>query len=141
MDYSGGLSGLRSYPFFAIGGQRTFFIRSSFLTPLITDINRGAGPLMLDKIFAHVYVETGNGYGGPLSNSKKLKNGIGAELRFSLNSYYLFPLKFFINGSYGFNQFDINLPANFNNSTGRNNVNYGREILFYFGLTFDFDFL
>lgn len=141
LDYSGGLSGLRSYPFFAIGGQRTFFIRSSLLMPLITDINRGYGPLIPDKIFAHIYAETGNGYGGPLESDKKLKNGIGAELRFSLNSYYLFPLKFFINTAYGFNQFEITLPAGFQNSAGRNNVKYGREILFYFGLTFDFDLL
>lgn len=141
MDYSGGLSGLRSYPFFAVGGQRTFFVRSSYLTPLLTNIQSGSGPLMPDKLFLHLYAETGNGYGGPLGGGNRLKNGIGAELRVALNSYYLFPLKFFVNTSYGFNRFDIQLPANFNESNGRNNVHYGREILFYFGLTFDFDFL
>lgn len=141
LDYSGGLSGLRSYPFFAVGGQRTFFVRSSYLTPLLTGIQSGSGPLMPDKLFLHLYAETGNGYGGPLGGGNKLKNGIGAELRVALNSYYLFPLKFFVNTSYGFNRFDIRLPANFNESNGRNNVHYGREILFYFGLTFDFDFL
>src|SRR5690625_6830855 len=107
MDYSGGLSGLRSYPFFAVGGQPTFFVRSSYLTPLLTNIQSGSGPLMPDKLFLHLYAETGNGYGGPLGGSNRLKNGIGAELRVSLISYYMLPLIFLLNTSYSFIRFDI----------------------------------
>lgn len=141
LDYIGGLTGLRSYPFFAVGGQRTAFLRASYLTPLFQSINKQVGPYTMDKVFAHFYAETGNGWGGPLEIGNGLKSGIGTELRFALNSYYLFPMKFFINGTYGLNRFDIRFPEDFITGSGDNTVSYGREFLFYFGLTFDFDLL
>jgi Tol biopolymer transport system component len=141
LDYSGGLGGLRSYPFFAIGGQRTAFIRTSFITPLVEHINRQVGAYTLDKLYAHIFAETGNGWGGPLGIGNNLKSGVGAELRFAFNNAYLFPMKFFINTSYGLNRFDVNLPSQFVTTQDRETVRYGGEILFYFGLTFDFDLL
>jgi len=141
LNYAGGLSGMRSYPYFALGGQRTLFSRASVLFPLFTDINRQYRAYTIDKVYAHVYYETGNGWGGPLNVGNQLKHGIGTELRLSLNSSYIFPLKFFINSSYGFNQFNVTLPSSFISAEGSNTVKYGNEILFYFGLTFDFDLL
>ncbi len=139
LDYAGGLTGMRSYPFFAIGGRATAFGRASWITPLFTGIHRQAGAYTLDKIFAHVFVEAGNGWGGPLNIGDNLKSGAGAELRFAFNNYYLFPMKFFINGTYGFNRFDVSLPSQFITPDGGGTVTYGRDLLFYFGLTFDFD--
>ena len=141
LDYAGGLSGMRSYPYFALGGQRTLFSRASVLFPLFTDMNKQYRAYTIDKIYAHVYYETGNGWGGPLNIGSQLKHGIGTELRLSLNSSYIFPLKFFINSSYGFNQFNVTLPSSFISAEGSNTVKYGNEVLFYFGLTFDFDLL
>ena len=141
LDYTGGLAGLRSYPFFAVGGQRTAFIRTSYITPLIERIDKQFGAYSLDKLYALLYAETGNGWGGPLDIGNNLKSGVGAELRFAFNNAYLFPMKFFINTSYGLNQFDVNLPSQFVTTQDRETVRYGREILFYFGLTFDFDLL
>jgi hypothetical protein len=139
LDYTSGLSGMRSYPYFALGGQRTLFSRASILFPLFLDLNRQIRAYTVDKIFAHIYYETGNGWGGPLNNGNQLKHGVGAELRLSINNSYIFPLKFFINSSYGFNQF--NVPSTFLSAEGNNTVKYGNEVLFYFGLTFDFDLL
>lgn len=141
LDYLGGLTGLRSYPFFAVGGQRTAFLRASYFTPLFQSVNRQVGAYTIDKVFAHFYAETGNGWGGPLDIGKNLKSGIGTELRFAFNSYYLFPMKFFVNGSYGLNRFDVRFPDDFITESGSNTVSYGREFLLYFGLTFDFDLL
>lgn len=141
LDYIGGLTGLRSYPFFAVGGQRTAFLRASYLTPVFQSINKQIGPYTIDKVFAHFYAETGNGWGGPLEIGNSLKSGIGTELRFAFNSYYLFPLKFFVNGTYGLNRFEIRFPDDFITGSGDNTVSYGREFLLYFGLTFDFDLL
>lgn len=140
-DYIGGLIGLRSYPFFAVGGQHTAFLRTSLLTPIFQSVNRQLGAYTIDKVFAHLYFETGNGWGGPLDIGNNLKSGIGAELRFAFNSYYLFPMKFFVNTTYGLNRFNVTFPDDFVTDTGDNSVNYGREFLFYFGLTFDFEFL
>ncbi|WP_069130330.1 TolB-like translocation protein [Rhodohalobacter halophilus] len=141
LDYNGGLSGLRSYPFFAVGGQRTAFLRTSFITPLIQEIYTQIGPYTLDKLYAHLYAETGNGWGGPLDIGNQLKSGIGAELRFAFNNAYLFPMKFFLNTSYGLNRFEVTLPSEFVTTSESNRIRYGNELLFYFGLTFDFDVL
>ncbi len=141
LDYIGGLGGMMSYPYFALGGQRSFFVRTSLLRPLFTSINRQINAHTVDKLFGHLFFETGNGWGGPLNIGNNMKTGIGAELRFSFNSYYLFPMKFFVNTTYGFNRFDVSLPADFISTSGVERVTYGRELLFYFGLTFDFDVL
>jgi hypothetical protein len=138
-DYTGGMTGLRSYPYFAVGGQTTGFLRTSWITPLIRNIHRQIGAYTLDKVYAHLYMEAGNGWGGPLSIGSDLKTGAGAELRVAFNSYYLFPMKFFLNGAYGFNSFTVTLPSEFITPEGGQTVRHGRELLFYFGLTFDFD--
>jgi hypothetical protein len=141
LDYAGGLSGLRSYPYFSVGGQRTFFTRASILHPIFTQINHQIRHFTFDKIYAHIYYETGNGWGGPLNIGNNLKNGAGAELRFSFNSSYLFPMKFFMNASYGINQFNVTFPQQFISTSDMDSITYGKEILFYFGLIFDFDLL
>jgi len=140
LDYTGGLVGMRSYPFFALGGRQTFFTRASFLHPVFTGINRQVNSATFDKIFAHLFFEAGNGWGGPLNIGNQMKTGVGAELRFAMNNYYLFPMKFFMNTTYGLNRYNVTLPGEFITSSGVQSVEYGREFLFYFGLTFDFDF-
>jgi len=140
MDYTGGLVGMRSYPFFALGGRQTFFTRASLLHPLFTGINRQFNAATFDKIFAHLFFEAGNGWGGPLNIGDNMKTGLGAELRFAMNTYYLFPMKFFINTTYGLNRYHVTLPGEFITASGVQTIEYGREFLFYFGLTFDFDF-
>jgi hypothetical protein len=141
LDYTGGLAGMRSYPYFAIGGRTTMFARASWLSPIYQSLNRQIGAYTIDKIFGHLFIETGNGWGGPLDIGNNFKTGLGAELRFAFNSHFLFPMKFFMNGTYGVNRFDVTLPSQFITPESGNTVRYGREILFYFGLTFDFDLL
>jgi hypothetical protein len=141
LDYIGGFTGMRSYPFFAIGGTTTAFTQLSYTFPLVTDINKQAGRHTLDKVFLKIFAEAGNGWNNSLSSTKLIKSGIGTELRFAFNSYYLFPLKLFVSSSYGFNQFDVNLPDEFISEGTSNNVTYGKELIFHFGLTFDFDVL
>lgn len=141
LDYIGGLVGMRSYPYFALGGQKSAFLRASYITPVFSGINKQIRSYTADKLFAHLFLEAGNAWGGPLNAGNNLKYGIGGELRFAFNSYYLFPLKFFISSTYGFNKFDITLPADFITESDSNRISYGREILFQIGLTFDFEFL
>lgn len=140
LDYIGGLPGMRSYSFFALGGNTTFFTQLNFHQPLFERIHRQAGRFTIDKLFARFFAETGNGWGGPLDVGNNLKSGVGAELRLSMNSYYLFPSRLFISMAYGLNEFDVNLPESFITTTGQNSVTFGNEFLFNFGLLFDFDF-
>ncbi len=140
-DYVGGFMGMRSYPFFALGGNTTGFASLSWFAPIFRNINKQAGPYTFDKVFARFFFEAGNGWRSPYETGNNLKTGIGAELRLAMNGYYLFPLKFFVSTSYGFNQFSLALPDDFITNTQSNKVTYGRELLIHFGLTFDFELL
>jgi hypothetical protein len=139
LDYIGGFSGIQSYPYFSIGGEQTAMARASWITPVFENINLQAGHHTLDKLFLRFFAEAGNGWNSTLEIGNQIKTGIGSELRFAFNSYYLFPMKFFVSGAYGFNRFDVTFPEDFITGSGTNRVSYGRELLFYFGLTFDFD--
>ncbi|MDR9414988.1 MAG: hypothetical protein RI564_01800 [Gracilimonas sp.] len=140
-DYVGGFLGMRSYPFFALGGSTTGFASLSWFTPIVRDIGTQVGPYTLDKLFARFFFETGNGWRSPYDTGNDLKTGIGAEVRLALNGFYLFPLKFFVSTSYGFDRFTLTLPDDFITNSQSNQVTYGRELLFHFGLTFDFELL
>jgi Tol biopolymer transport system component len=138
-DYIGGLSGINSYPYFAIGGEQSAFVRASWVTPLIGNINLQAGHYTLDKLFTRIFVEAGNAWNSTLGIGDSIKTGMGAELRFAFNSYYMFPLKLFLSGAYGLNRFNVTFSDDFITGTKSNRVTYGREFLFYLGLTFDFE--
>jgi len=140
-DYVGGFLGMRSYPYFALGGSSTAFTSLSWFAPIYRGINKQAGPYTFDKVFARFFFEAGNGWRSPYDTGNNLKSGIGAELRVAMNGYYLFPLKFFVSTSYGFNRFTLTLPDDFITNSQSNQVTYGRELLFHFGLTFDFELL
>ncbi len=140
LDYIGGMIGMRSYPFFALGGTTTAYSTLSWFLPLKTDIYRQMGRLTLDKVFLRLFAEAGNGWGGPLDIGNDLKTGVGAELRIGMNSYYFFPTSFFISGAYGFNSYDLQLPDAFITETATGRVTYGNQILINFGLLFDFEF-
>lgn len=139
LDYTGGITGMRSYPFFALGGSTTGMAQVSYIFPLMTNLHEQVGPHTLDKLFIRVFGEAGNGWRSPLNIGNNIKTGIGAELRFAFNSYYLFPLKFFVSGAYGFNKFEITLPETFIMESNDKRVSYGKDFIFHFGLTFDFN--
>jgi hypothetical protein len=141
IDYIGGFTGMRSYPYFAIGGNTTAMAQLSYTFPLMRDINQQAGRHTFDKLFLRLFAETGNGWQSPLKIGSNLKTGAGAEVRFAFNSYYLFPLKLFVSGAYGFNKFDVTLPQEFITNSSNGRLQYGHEFIFHFGLTFDFDVL
>ncbi len=141
LDYIGGYTGMRSYPYFALGGNTTAFAQLSYHFPIITEINQQFGRYTFDKVFTRLYAEAGNGWRGPLGIGSNIKTGVGAEMRFAFNSHYLFPLKLFISSSYGFNDFSVKLPEQFITSSGQKRVQYGHDLIFHFGLTFDFEVL
>jgi hypothetical protein len=140
LDYIGGFPGMRSYPFFALGGNTTWFGSLSWNIPIKTGLNRQVRQFTVDKIFARVFAETGNGWNSPLDTGNRLKSGIGTELRVSLNNSYLFPTRVFVSAAYGFDSLVLRLPDSFITSSTGNRVTYGQEVLFNFGVLFDFDF-
>lgn len=140
LDYIGGFIGMRSYPFFALGGNTTAYAQLNYYTPLITHIYRQYNRLTLDNVYLRLFAEAGNGWGGPLNIDNSIKKGVGAEVRVSMNSYYFFPSRLFVSAAYGFDEYALTFPDTFITPGARPTVNYGRELLFNFGLLFDFDF-
>ncbi len=139
LNYYGGITGMRSYPFFALGGYRTVHSTVSWNIPVWKRIDRQLNRFTIDKVYTRVFTEVGNGWGNPMSNDEKLKKGLGAELRVGLISNYMLPTKFFVSAAYGFNDITVSLPEQFITPTGASTVTYGREILLHFGLLFDFE--
>ncbi len=139
LNYYGGITGMRSYPFFALGGYRTIHSTVSWNVPVWKRIDRQFNRFTIDKVYTRVFTEVGNGWGNPMSDDEKIKTGIGAELRVGLVSNYMLPTKFFVSAAYGFNDITVNLPEQFITPTGASTVKYGREILLHFGLLFDFE--
>ncbi len=140
LDYIGGFPGMRSYPFFALGGNTTWFGSLSWNIPLKTGINRQYRQFTVDKVFARLFAEAGNGWNSPLATGDNLKSGVGAELRISLNNAYLFPTRIFVSAAYGLNELNLRLPDSFISTSAGNRVTYGNEVLINFGVLFDFDF-
>lgn len=139
LNYYGGITGMRSYPFFALGGYRTVHSTISWNIPIWKRVDRQLNRFTIDKVYTRVFSEIGNGWGNPMSNDERLKTGLGAELRVGLVSNYMLPTKFFVSAAYGFNDINVKLPEQFITPTGASSVKYGREILLHFGLLFDFE--
>jgi len=139
LNYYGGLTGMRSYPFFALGGYQTAYSTLSWNFPIVKRIDRQLNRFTFDKVYARLFAEAGQGWGNPLSPTKALKTGVGGELRFGLVSNYMLPTRFFVSAAYGFNPVTVNLQDPFITADGKSFVTYGKEWLLHFGLMFDFE--
>ena len=131
--YLGGLIGMRAYPFYAISGNDILWMNLTYRFPLWKNIDSKLGPLYLDKIFFSVYGDVGNAWNSDQTKLHDFKKGTGAEIRFALNSFYLFPTAVFFNASYGFDSVTRQTRDNVT-------VTYGKEMRYYAGVLFGFDF-
>ncbi len=129
--YLGGFIGMKEYPFYAINGKNVAWLNLSYRFPLWQNIDAKVGHLYIDKIFFSVFGDIGNAWNGAVPKANTFKKGVGAELRFALNSFYLFPTSVFLDACYGFDSF---------NRTVRGEViTYGKELRLYAGVLFDFN--
>ena len=130
--YLGGMIGMKAYPFYAISGNEVGWLNLTYRFPLFRNIDARLGHLYLDKIFFSVYGDLGNAWNGDVPGIKDFKKGAGAELRFGLTSFYMFPTSVFFNAAYGFDNVD--------RKTRDKIVTYGKEWRLYAGILFGFDF-
>jgi hypothetical protein len=130
--YLGGLIGMKSYPFYALSGNEIGWLNFTYRFPLFKNIDYKFGVFYLDKIFMSIYGDFGYAWTGNMPGFDKFKKGAGAELRFKLNSFYLFPTSIFVNASYAFDSADRYVRSEL--------VKYGKEWQLYGGILFDFSF-
>ncbi|MBN1638184.1 MAG: PD40 domain-containing protein [Ignavibacteriales bacterium] len=130
--YLGGLIGMKAYPFYAISGNELLWLNLTYRFPLFRDIDFKFGHLYLDKIFLSVYGDYGDAWTGKAPKFNSFKKGVGAELRMSLISFYMFPTSIFFNASYSFDEYTRMVHGE--------EIKYGKEWQFYGGILFDFSF-
>ncbi len=128
--YIGGLVGMKSYPFYAVSGNKVGWINLTYRFPLFKNIDTRIGHLYVDKIYLSVYGDFGNAWTGNFPSLNNFKKGAGAEIRIKMNSFYLFPTSLFFNAAYSFDRFSRKILGE--------NVTYGKEWSFYGGILFDF---
>jgi Tol biopolymer transport system component len=132
--YAGGLVGMKGYPFYALGGNEMATVGLEYRFPLVQSIDFRVAQLYFDKLYASVYADAGDAWTGYSPRLDKCKTDAGVELRLESFSYYSYPTRIFLNASYGFNKFDHYIASR------DQNVTYGGEWRFYFGILFGFDF-
>lgn len=129
--YIGGLTGIRAYSFYSLSGNEYVHSQVSLRVPLWREIDAKTGHLYIDKIYLVLSGDAANAWTGPLENFKGVKKGIGAELRMSLTSFYLFPTAVFFSASYGLDEFRRKIRDQ--------EIVYGKELRIYGGILFGFD--
>jgi len=138
-DFVGGMTGARGYPFYALGGNETWWAGISYLFPLAPRIDRQAGFLYLDKVYGRIYADAAMAWSGPWPGFNDVRKDIGAEIRIGLGSFYILPTALFVSGTYGMDSFDFQLDEGFVTPDGRQSVRYGKEWQWHVGLLFGFD--
>jgi len=130
--YLGGLIGMKSYPFYAVSGNKLGWLNLTYRFPLFKDIDTRIGQLYLDKVYLSVYGDYGNAWNGDFPSWNSFKKGVGTEVRIKMNSFYLFPTSLFFDAAYSFDRFTSKVQQDY--------VTYGKEWSFYGGILFDFSF-
>lgn len=130
-NYATGLSGMRGYTYFSLGGGRLATLNMTYRLPIFQRIDTRVSPLYFDKLYFSVFGDVGDAWEESDFNIKNLKKDVGAELRLQAWSFYEFPTSIFVSAAYGLDEFSrIFLNKN---------VTYGKEWKFYFGVLFGFD--
>ncbi|MGH2567179.1 MAG: biopolymer transporter Tol, partial [Bacteroidota bacterium] len=129
--YAGGFTGMRGYPFYALGGNEYATVNIGYRFPIWRSIDVRLLQFYFKKLYGVVYGDVGMAWNGSAPPLSQWKSDAGFELRLESFSFYAYPTRIFFSGAYGFDQFTRTI-----NNIG---VTYGREWRFYFGVLFGFE--
>ncbi|MBI3111531.1 MAG: PD40 domain-containing protein [Ignavibacteriales bacterium] len=129
--YIGGFTGMRGYPFYALGGSEVATASLNYRFPIMTGINTRFLQFYFTKLYGSVFGDIGEAWRGSTPALKHWKTDAGFELRLEAFSFYQYPTRIFFSGAYGFDRF----TRTFNNVP----VTYGKEWRFYLGVLFGFE--
>jgi len=132
--YAGGFIGMRGYPFYAIGGNKTVALNATYRFPIAAELNFRILQLYFKKLFGSVFYDIGDAWSGKTPSIDQWKRDVGFELRLETFSFYAYPTRIFFSGAYGLDQFSRNV-RDINTTT----VQYGHEWRFYLGVLFGFE--
>ncbi len=82
--------------------------------------------MYFDKVFLGVFYDYGNAFNENKLELSNFKSSVGFEIRADSFSFYSFPTRIFFNAAYGLDNFEAE------------NQIYGKELRYYFGLSFGY---
>ena len=123
--FTGGLPGLKGYPFYSIEGNREVMGELSLRVPLFREKHYPVGPFILQNIIMGVVAQAGDAWNGA-GDEFSLKRSVGAQLRFGGFSFYNYPTGIGMEIHKGLDKFSID------------GNDYGNELRTYFTLLFGF---
>lgn len=127
--YAGGLTGMRGYSFYSLGGTARATGRLSLRFPILEGIDQRLGVFYFDRVNGALFAEAGNIWRSG-EEFGSLKKDIGAELRMKMFSWYGFPTDVQFTAAYGLDRFTV--------TEGDISQAYGKEWRYYFTLLFGF---
>lgn len=131
--YIGGMSGMKGYSFYSMGGNEYAMAHAAYRFPIFEEIDTRILHMIFNQLYGAVYGDVGDAWTGGGLKGKKFRRDAGLELRLEAFSFYAFPTRIFLNATYGFDRFDYQMESN------KKWVTYGREWNFHFGVLFGFD--
>ncbi|MFQ5708812.1 MAG: DPP IV N-terminal domain-containing protein [bacterium] len=123
--FAGGFWGNRGYSYFSIEGRKMLLGRFTYRFPIADHLDMRFMQFYFDKVFLGFYYDYGNAFNESIKLSD-FKSTIGLQLRLESYSFYSYPTRVSLDLAYGLDEFT------------NQNQTFGKELRFYFGLSFGF---
>ena len=136
--YAGGMTGMKGYSFFALGGNSIATLNLTYRFPISESLDTRFLQIYFDKLYGAVFADWGNAWDEGYPEVKDFKKDIGAELRLESFSFYSFPTRISLSAAYGLDQFDRTFQGR-DVIDGKTYVTYGKEWRLYFTILFGFE--
>lgn len=143
--FAGGLPGLKGYSYYSMEGNRLAVFTTTYRFPIWRKIDGTLMHLYVDKVFGGIYFGYGNAWTGRMTfdQFRKFKKDIGAELRWELYSFFVYPTRIVFNAVYGLDRFNSKGPLRSELQGGQvvqknQEVNNGHEWRIYLTVLFGF---
>ncbi len=136
--YAGGMTGMKGYSFFALGGNSIATVNLTYRFPISESLDTRFLQIYFDKLYGAVFADWGDAWDEGSPEIKDFKKDIGAELRLESFSFYSFPTRISLSAAYGLDQFDRTFQGR-DVIEGRSFVTYGKEWRMYFTILFGFE--
>lgn len=129
-SYAGGLTGLKGYSYYSLGGTRMGLVHLKVGFPLLERVGVPLGPWHFKRAYLQLFAGAGDAWGGT-TDAFDPKKEAGADLKLFLTSWSLMPTAITLSGAYGLDEFRV--------PELEPGVTYGKEWRWYATLLFDFD--
>jgi len=102
----GGISNMRGYTYYSLGGRKAIMAGVSYRFPVIRHMDRKLSIIYLDKLYASAFADIGRAWDRSSIDFKVegFKRDAGLELRLDTLSFYNFPTRLSISAAYGFDE-------------------------------------